>query len=103
MVRWLRPPCASSATAAARAFDVAQVSSTTWSESSITYSNAPAVGSVINSVTTSSSGWIEINVTSAISGDGTFSLALLSNSSLVNLFSSTEGANAPELVIVTAP
>ena len=84
-------------------FDVAQVSSTSWSESSITYSNAPAVGSVINSVTTSSSGWIEINVTSAISGDGTFSLALLSNSSLVNLFSSTEGANAPELVIVTAP
>ncbi|MCB8976245.1 MAG: DNRLRE domain-containing protein [Ardenticatenaceae bacterium] len=84
-------------------FEVAQVSSTSWSESSITYSNAPTIGSVINSAGSVSSGWIEIDVTSAISGDGTFSLALLSSSSVRNLFSSTEGVNGPQLVIVTAP
>ncbi len=84
-------------------FDVAQVSNTSWSESSINYSNAPAIGSVINGSGSASSGWIEIDVTSAISGNGTVSLALLSNNSNLNLFSSAEGANGPELVIVTAP
>ncbi|MBK8905883.1 MAG: DNRLRE domain-containing protein [Anaerolineaceae bacterium] len=84
-------------------FDITQVGSNSWSEGSITYSNAPATGSVISGSGTVSSGWLEIDVTSAISGDGTFSMALLSNSSIRNLFSSAEGANGPELVIVTAP
>lgn len=84
-------------------FDVAQVSSTSWSESSITYNNAPAVGSAIGSAGSVSSGWIEIDVTSAINGDGTFSMVLLSNSTQRNLFSTDEGANHPELVVVTDP
>jgi len=84
-------------------FDVAQVATNSWSEGSINYSNAPAVGSVINGVSSVSSGWIEIDVTSAISGDGTFSMVLVSNSTLRNLFSTDEGANAPELVVVTGP
>ncbi len=84
-------------------FDVAQVNTNSWSENSITYNNAPAVGSVLNGTGAVSVGWIEIDVTSAISGDGTFSLALVSNSTQRNLFSTDEGANPPELVVVTGP
>lgn len=84
-------------------FDVAQVNTNSWSENSINYSNAPAIGSVINGTSSVSSGWIEIDVTSAISGDGTVSMVLVSNSTQRNLFSTDEGANQPELVVVTGP
>ena len=84
-------------------FTVAQVASNSWAEGSITYSNAPAAGGVINSSGPVSSGWLEIDVTSYISGSGTFSLALLPAGVDRNLFSSAEGANAPELVVVTGP
>lgn len=86
------------------AFNVAQVADNTWTEGSITYNNAPASGAVVNGSGTFGSGtWVEINVTSYISGNGTFSLALLPNGLGRNLFSSAEGANAPELVVVTGP
>lgn len=85
-------------------FDAAQVADNSWVESTITYSNAPAAGAVINGSGAVSSGdWVEIDVTSYISGDGTFSLALLPTGVGRNLFSSDEGANGPELVIVTGP
>lgn len=86
------------------AFDVAQVADISWSEGSITYSNAPAAGTVINgSGAFSTSSWVEIDVTSYISGDGTVSLALLPNAIGRTLFSSNEGTSAPELVVVTGP
>ena len=86
------------------AFDAAQVADNGWVESSITYSNAPAVGAVINGSGTVSSGtWVEIDVTSYINGDGTFSLALLTTGVGRDLFSSSEGINGPELVVVTGP
>ncbi|WP_420632036.1 DUF7594 domain-containing protein [Candidatus Leptofilum sp.] len=84
-------------------FDVAQVADNSWSESTITYNTAPAAGSIINGSGTVSGGWVEIDVTSYVNGDGTFSLALLADASGRNLFSSDEGADAPELVIVTGP
>ncbi|MCB8949696.1 MAG: DNRLRE domain-containing protein [Ardenticatenaceae bacterium] len=90
-------------TSGAAAFDVAQVADNSWTEGSVTYSNAPAAGAVINNSGAVGAGWIEVDVTSYISGDGTFSLALLSEASGRNLFSSDEGANAPELVVVTGP
>ena len=85
------------------AFDVAQVADNSWSEGSITYNTAPATGALINGSGSVSSGWIEIDVTSYVGGNGTFSLALLADSTGRTLFSSDEGANAPELVVVTGP
>jgi hypothetical protein len=86
------------------AFNVAQVADNSWTEGAITYNNAPAPGAIVNGSGTFGSGtWVEINVTSYISGDGTFSLALLPNGNGRNLFSSAEGANAPELIVVTGP
>ena len=44
-------------------FDVHEVSNTSWDEGSITYNNAPSLGSVINSASnTSADSWIEIDV-----------------------------------------
>ena len=91
-------------TSGTAAFDVAQVAGTSWTESSITYSNAPTIGAVINSSGAFSSGtWVEIDVTGAISGDGTFSLALLPSGIGRTLFDSAEASNGPELVVVTGP
>ncbi|NOY62557.1 MAG: DNRLRE domain-containing protein, partial [Gammaproteobacteria bacterium] len=83
------------------AFDVAQVADNSWTQTGIVYNNAPAIGVVINGSGIVIGGWIEIDVTSAISGDGTFSLALLPSGIGRDLFSSSEGGNGPELVIET--
>ena len=90
-------------TTAAAPFNVAEVADNGWSQGSITYNTAPAAGAIINNSGAISAGWVEIDVTSAISGDGTFSLVLLADGSGRNLFNSTEGGNGPELVVVTTP
>ncbi|MAU00440.1 MAG: hypothetical protein CL608_25135 [Anaerolineaceae bacterium] len=90
-------------TTAAAPFEVAEVADNGWSQGSITYNTAPATGAAINDSGAINSGWVEIDVTSAISGDGTFSLALLANGTGRNLFDSAETGNGPELVVVTAP
>ncbi|MCB8949694.1 MAG: DNRLRE domain-containing protein [Ardenticatenaceae bacterium] len=86
------------------AFDTVEITDNSWSQNSITYSNAPAAGTLINSSGTVVTGtWVEIDVTSYISGDGTFSLALLPDAAGRNLFDSAETGNGPELVVVTGP
>jgi hypothetical protein len=90
-------------TTAAASFDVAEIADNGWSQGSITYNTAPATGTVINGSGTISSGWIEIDVTGYINGDGTFSLALLADGAGRNLFDSAETGNGPELVVVTGP
>ena len=72
-----------------------------WDESTITANNAPGIsGSVIVSAGTVTAGaYIELDVTSAITGNGTISFGMQSGSSNSALYSSKEGANAPELVI----
>jgi cell division septation protein DedD len=90
-------------TTAAAPFDVAEVADNGWSQASITYSNAPAAGAVIDGSGAIGSGWVEIDVTSYVNSDGTFSLALLADGVGRNLFDSAETGNGPELVVVTGP
>jgi hypothetical protein len=81
---------------------VAGVADNSWVESSITYSNAPGLGNVINgSGAVSSGSYIEIDVTPYITGNGIFSLAVMADEIGRNIFNSREGANPPQLVIVT--
>ncbi len=91
-------------------FQVRRVTSTSWGESSITYSNAPSVSSTVSA----SSGALTagtfktVDITSLISGNGTYSLALTTTSSTSLVLSSREsGANAPRLTVehndTTAP
>ncbi len=74
-----------------------------WLESGLNASNAPLVsGSAL-----SSGGpavvdeWVRFDVTSAISGDGTYSFAIASNSIADVKYSTKEGSYPPELIIAT--
>ena len=73
-----------------------------WTETGIRWSNAPAItGTALDTRGAVTSGtWVEWNVTSAVSGNGTVELALR-NSGGSGTYSSREGANDPQLVIVT--
>jgi hypothetical protein len=75
-----------------------------WSEATITYSTRPPlVEPPIGNLGPVSNGtWVEIDVTSQVSGNGAFAFGLSSTSSNSAFFSSREGANPPELVIETA-
>jgi hypothetical protein len=79
-------------------------SDTTWSETGLTWSNQPAIdGSVIASIgKVTANTWVELDVTAAITGNGTYSIAGTSNNADDAIFDSRESANPPELVITTA-
>lgn len=88
--------------------DVRSVASTSWSERSIRYSNAPPAGAVAASSGAFAQGRISIDVTPLVTGDGLLSMALTSVSSTSILMSSREtGAGAPLLQVsydsVTTP
>ena len=74
---------------------------TTWTETGLFWNNAPALpasprGSfgAVNSGT-----WVELDLTSAIPGDGTYCFAIASTSTDVARYTSREGTNKPQLVI----
>jgi len=83
-----------------------RVADTTWSEGAVNWNNAPAAdtGSFASLGKVTASTWYEINVTSLITGDGTFSFKALSTSTDGAYYSSKEGAAgfAPQLVITTS-
>ena len=81
------------------------LSDNTWSETTINYNTAPPIGSSLGSVSPITAGvWISINITSYITGNGTYSLVLNTpGGTAVSLASRESGANAPQLVVETAP
>ena len=91
-------------------FQVQRVTNTTWSEGSITYSNAPSVSSTVaaTSGALTAGAFKTVDITSLVTGNGTYSLALTTTSSANVVLSSREsGANAPRLTVehndTTAP
>jgi PKD repeat protein len=84
-------------------FTVHQVADNSWDELSITYDNAPVVGSTVgNTGAVVSNTWAEIDVASYITGNGLISFGLTSTSStLIDINSREAGSEIPELVIVT--
>jgi hypothetical protein len=82
--------------------DFYQVADTAWSESTVNWSNAPtAYTSPLATLGTVAQGkWYEVDVTSLVSKDGTYSLRVKSTSSDGAGFSSKEVAGfAPQLVL----
>ena len=81
-----------------------QVLDTSWRESTLTWDNAPpaepAVVATLGAVAVDT--WYEVDVTQLVSGDGTFSLRVISASSDGADYSSEEGGFTPYLV-VTVP
>jgi hypothetical protein len=89
----------SSSSVGCKVFSVPDVS---WGERTITYNNAPAFGSQIGSYgVIRSSTWIEIDVTTLVRGNGTFSLAVSGLNATAVSLASRESANKPQLVITT--
>jgi len=82
-------------------FSVRPVADSSWSEATITYTNAPVYGSVAGTSGGFSGGtWVVVDVTSLVTASGQLSLALTTASSTaMSLASLQSGANAPQLVI----
>ncbi len=72
-----------------------------WTESTVTWSNAPEVtGVALDSAGAVQVGqWVELDVTDAVTGNGLVSFALQNASSNIVKYSSREGAAPPQLLI----
>lgn len=72
-----------------------------WIESDVTWETRPARqgGALDNKDNIDGDTWVEYDVTSAVTGDGTFSFVFVADSGDAVVFSSREGNNPPELVI----
>ncbi|KKZ71635.1 CBM96 family carbohydrate-binding protein [Streptomyces showdoensis] len=80
------------------------MSNTTWSETSVTYDNRPAIdGATLGTLgAVARNTWYEVDVTSYVKGNGTFAIGVTSSSSNGADYDSREtGATAPQLVIET--
>ena len=75
--------------------------STAWQESGLNGSNAPSITApALASLGSTATGtWIEFDVSAAIAGNGTYSLALQSPATDSGYYSSKEGTNPPQLVL----
>lgn len=73
-----------------------------WTEGNVNWNNAPAYGGapIAQGREAVSGGWVEWDVTSAITGDGIYSFVIVSNSTNSVLFNAKEaGENAPALIV----
>jgi hypothetical protein len=87
----------------ATGYQIKHVTDQTWEEGTITYANAPAAGALIGSSGNFTSGnWTSVNVTSLITGNGVYDLALTTTSSSTMNFNSRDASsNRPQLIIQT--
>jgi hypothetical protein len=76
-----------------------------WSEEEITWNTRPTHSgeALDNKDQINTESWVEYNVTSAITGNGTFNFVLAADSDDAITFSSREGDHSPELVITYIP
>ncbi len=82
-------------------YDVYQATGS-WTETGVNYNNMPALGSRLGSTgPVNARSWTEIDVSSAVVGNGTFDFALASTSATALSLSSREGAQPPELIVQT--
>jgi hypothetical protein len=83
-----------------------RVANTAWSESSVNWNTAPSAAAAILASLgkVSPNTWYEVDVTSLVNGDGTFSLKMNSSNGDGAYYSTKEGAGgfAPQLVITTS-
>jgi chitodextrinase len=81
--------------------DFYRVADSTWTEGTITWNTAPVGDAVaivsLGAVTTGT--WYEVDLSSLITGDGTYSLEVTSPSTNGADYSSKEGSNGPQLVL----
>ena len=76
-----------------------------WAETGITWNNAPPIsGTPLASLGAATVGtWLEVNVSSLVTGNGTYNLAISDGNSDTAQFVSREGTNPPQLVLTVVP
>ncbi|MFI5935205.1 DNRLRE domain-containing protein [Actinoplanes sp. NPDC051494] len=80
-----------------------RVAGTDWSESSLTSSNAPELGDVVDSATPGAdAAEVTFDVSKAVTGPGTYAFALRSDASSITRFRSTESGTGPVLLVGTS-
>ncbi|MHC4359465.1 MAG: CBM96 family carbohydrate-binding protein [Planctomycetota bacterium] len=77
------------------------VSDTSWTEGSITWNNMPAIGSTLDTKTPSAASWVEFDVASHITGNGTYSFCLQGSIDSPQVFTSKEGGTNKPVLEVT--
>ena len=83
-------------------YDVRSVSDNSWTETGLTYANAPAAATTVagSSGPVTASSWTSIDVTSLVTGGGDVSFAVTGRSTTaLSLASRESGATAPQLVV----
>lgn len=77
------------------------VADTTWGEKTITFNNAPVLGTSLGSTPAVVGGtWMTLDITGYITGEGTFSFGVSTpGSTAISLASRESGANSPQLII----
>ncbi|MBQ0978822.1 DNRLRE domain-containing protein [Micromonospora sp. M61] len=81
-----------------------RMSNTTWSETGTTWNNQPTIdGATLGTVgAVSGNTWYEVDVTAAVTGNGTYSFGATSSSGDGAYYDTREsGADAPQLVVTT--
>jgi len=75
-----------------------------WTETGVTWASQPTLtGSALATAGATSTGaWVEIDVTPAVTGNGTVELGLSTTSTDSAIYSSREGANPPQLVVTSS-
>ena len=81
-------------------YQLRAVTNSSWTQSSLTYASAPAIGGTLgNSGPTTSGSWTSLDVSSAFAGNGTYSFALTGGNGSTIQVGSRESATPPQLVI----
>jgi hypothetical protein len=77
------------------------VADNTWGETTLTYTNAPALGSALASSGAVSTGtWVTLDVTSYVNKEGTFSFGVTTpGTTAISLASRESGTNSPKLLV----
>ncbi|MHC4413016.1 MAG: CBM96 family carbohydrate-binding protein, partial [Planctomycetota bacterium] len=80
--------------------DAKAVSNTSWTEGAITWNNQPAAGATLDTKSPGMAMWVEFDVTSHVTANGTYSFCLQGDySTSGQTFNSKEGANKPVLIV----
>ena len=86
-------------------YEVRNVADNSWTEGTINHSNAPTMdGVTVTSGPFGASAWTTVDITSLVTGNATYNIALTTTSGTAFSLASREaGANAPQLIIETGP
>ncbi len=90
-------------TASPQGLTVKSVADDNWGETSITYSNAPAMGSTLSSSAAVAAGtWVTLDVSAWVTKNGMWSFGVSTpGSTAISLASRESGANAPQLIVTS--